>query len=61
MKAIHDGRKNTYTLEKDGHKQVLLPLKDERAKEEIVPSILFISGKELLQEEGRRIAICCCW
>jgi hypothetical protein len=29
---------------------VLLPLKDETINEEIVPSVLLISGKELLQE-----------
>jgi hypothetical protein len=49
-KAIHDGRKNTYTLEKNGHKHVLLPLKDEGTKEEVGPSVLLMSGRELLQE-----------
>ena len=28
-KVVHDGRKNTYSLEKDGRKHTLLPLKDE--------------------------------
>jgi hypothetical protein len=49
-KSIHDGRKNTYSLEKDGNKHVLLPLQDEGDKEEVGPSVLLISGKELLQE-----------
>jgi hypothetical protein len=49
-KSIHDGRKTIYSLEKDGNKYVLLPLQDEGAKEEVGPSVLLISGKELLQE-----------
>jgi hypothetical protein len=52
-KAIHDGRRNTYSLEKDGKKHVLLPLKDE-AKNEPGPSILLMSGKELLQEVKKK-------
>ena len=31
-KFVHDGRKNTYSLEKDGKKNTLLPLKDEVVK-----------------------------
>jgi hypothetical protein len=50
MKVVHDGRRNTYTLEKDGHMHVLFPMKDEGAKEEAGPSVLLMSGKELLQE-----------
>jgi hypothetical protein len=49
-KVVHDGRRNTYALEKNGHKHVLFPLKDEGAKEEVGPSVLLMSGKELLQE-----------
>jgi hypothetical protein len=49
-KVVHGGRRNTYALEKDGHKNVLLPLKDEGVKEEVGPSVLLMSGKELLQE-----------
>jgi hypothetical protein len=49
-KAIHDGRRNTCSLEKDVHKHVLMPLQDEGAKEEVGPSVLLMSGKELLQE-----------
>jgi hypothetical protein len=49
-KAIHGGRRNTYSLEKDGRKHVLFPLKDESIKEEIGPSVLLMSGKEILQE-----------
>jgi len=49
-KAIHDGRRNTYTLEKDGNKHTLLPLKDEVGKEAPGNSVMLMSGKELLQE-----------
>jgi hypothetical protein len=50
-KSIHDGRRNTYCLEKNRNKNVLLPLQDdEGTKEEASPSVLLISGKELLQE-----------
>jgi hypothetical protein len=57
-KAMHDGRKNTYTLEKNGHKHVLLPLKDEGTKEEVGPSVLLMSGKELLQEIKKEEEVC---
>jgi hypothetical protein len=47
-KTMHDGRKNTYTLEKNGHKHVLLPMKDDGTKEEVGPSVLLMSGNKLL-------------
>ena len=31
-KFVHDGRKKTYSLEKNGEKHVLLPLKDEETQ-----------------------------
>ena len=42
--------KNTYSLEKDGKKHVLLPLKDEVVQEDSGSNILLMTGKELLQE-----------
>ena len=48
--VIHDGRKNTYTLEKNGRMHMLLPMEEKRAKEEASTSILLMSGKELLKE-----------
>jgi hypothetical protein len=48
--VIHDGRKNTYTLEKNGRTHMLLPMEDKKVKEEASPSILLMSGKELLNE-----------
>jgi hypothetical protein len=49
-KSIHDGRRNTYSLEKYGQRHLLLPLQDEGVKEEASRSVLLISGKELLQQ-----------
>jgi hypothetical protein len=48
--VIHDGRKNTYTLEKNGRTHMLLPMEEKRVKEEASTSILLMSGKELLKE-----------
>jgi hypothetical protein len=45
---IHDGRKNTYILEKNGCKH-MLPIEDKGVKEEASPIIL-MSVKELLKE-----------
>jgi hypothetical protein len=47
---IHDGRKNTYTLEKNGRTRMLLPIEDNEPKKEASSSILLMSGKELLNE-----------
>jgi hypothetical protein len=47
-KSIHDGRRNTYSLKNNGNEHTLSPLNDEIAKEEIGPSVLLKSGKELL-------------
>jgi len=50
INVIHDGRKNTYTLEKNGRKHMLLPIEDKKVKEEANPSILLMRGKDLLNE-----------
>jgi hypothetical protein len=47
--VIHDGRKNTYTLENNGRTHMLLPIEEKRVKEEASTSILLMSGKELLK------------
>ena len=49
-KVFHDGRKNTYYLEKDGNKHTLSPLEDEAVQEGSGSNILLMTGKELLQE-----------
>jgi hypothetical protein len=46
---IHDGRKNTYTLEKNGRTH-MLPLEEKKVKEETITCILLMSGKEILSE-----------
>jgi hypothetical protein len=48
--SVHDGRKNTYTPEKNGCRHMLLPLEDKGVKEEVIPGILLMSGKDLLKE-----------
>ena len=49
-KVVHDGRKNTYSLEKDGKRHTLSPLQDEIVQEGSGSNILPMFGKELLQE-----------
>jgi transposase InsO family protein len=50
--VVHDGRMNTYTLEKNGRLHKLLPIKDKYREEqpEANSQILLMSGKELLTE-----------
>ena len=48
--VIHDGRNNTYTLEKNGRTDMLLPIEEKKVKEEANKIILLMSGKELLSE-----------
>jgi hypothetical protein len=48
--AIHDGRKNTYTLEKNGRTHMFFPIEEKKVKEEASTSILLMSRKELLKE-----------
>ena len=50
IKSVHDGKRNTYTIEKDGKNHTLLPLKDEEDKGAARNNVMLISGKELLQE-----------
>jgi hypothetical protein len=47
---IHDGIKNTYTLEKNGRTHMLFPIEDKKVKEETRNIVLLMSGKELLDE-----------
>ena len=48
--VIHDGRRNTYTLEKNSRTHMLLPIEEKKVKEEANKSILLMSGKEILSE-----------
>jgi hypothetical protein len=52
--VIHDGRMNTYTLEKNGRTHMLLPIKDKEAKLEVRNTVLLMSGKELLTEVKKK-------
>jgi hypothetical protein len=52
--VVHDGRMNTYTLEKDGRTHRLLPIKDKEMKLEVSNTILLMSGKELLTEMEKK-------
>jgi hypothetical protein len=52
--VVHDGRMNTYTLEKDGRTHRLLPIKDKEVKSEVSNTILLMSGKELLTEMEKK-------
>jgi hypothetical protein len=48
--VVPDGRKNMYTLEKNGRTHMLLPIKDKEVKKEMRNIVLLMSGKELLDE-----------
>jgi hypothetical protein len=50
INVIHDGRMNTYTLEKTGRTHMLLSIKDKEVKPEVSNTVLLMSGKELLME-----------
>ena len=54
INLIHDGRKNTYTLEKNGRTHMLLPIKDKEVKLEVSNIVLLMSGKELLTEVKKK-------
>jgi hypothetical protein len=52
--VVHDGRKNTYTLEKNGRTHMLLSIKDKEVKPEVSNTVLLMSGKELLNEVKKK-------
>jgi hypothetical protein len=52
--VVHDGRMNTYTLEKNGRTHMLLPIKDKEVKPEVSNIVLLMSGKELLTEVKKK-------
>jgi hypothetical protein len=53
-KLIHDGRINTYTLEKNGRTHMFLPIKDKEVKPEVINTVLIMSGKELITEVKKK-------
>jgi hypothetical protein len=52
--VIHDGRMNTYTLEKNGITHKLLSIKDKEVNPEVDSTILPMSGKEFLSEMEKK-------
>ena len=50
IKVVHDGIKNTYSLEKDGKRHTLSSLENEAVHEGSGSNILLMARKELLQE-----------
>jgi hypothetical protein len=52
--VVHDGKMNTYTLEKNGRTHMLLPIKDKEVKPEVNKRVLIMSGKELLAEVKKK-------
>jgi hypothetical protein len=54
ISVVHDGRKNTYTLEKNGRMHMLLSIKDKEVKKEIRNTILLMSGKKLLKDVKKK-------
>ena len=45
-KVTYDGKENTFTFEKDGTRNTLLPLKDEKPKQKVSQRVLLKGGKE---------------
>jgi hypothetical protein len=52
--VIHDGRMNTYTLERNGRTHMLYPIEDKEVKPEVNNTVLLMSGKELLTEVKKK-------
>jgi hypothetical protein len=52
--VVHDGRKNTYTLEKNGRTRMLLSIKDKEVKPKLSNTVLLMSGKELLKKVKKK-------
>jgi hypothetical protein len=52
--VVHDGIKNTYTLEKNGRTHMLLSIKDKEVKPEVNNTVILMSGKELLKEVNKK-------
>jgi hypothetical protein len=52
--VIHDGRMNTYTLERNGRTHMLCPIEDKEVKPEVRNRVLLMSGKELLTEVNKK-------
>ncbi|XP_057846065.1 uncharacterized protein LOC131055599 [Cryptomeria japonica] len=47
-KVVHNGRENTYTIEKDGVEHTLMPMKEQEVDNN--SKVMLVSGKEFLHE-----------
>jgi hypothetical protein len=52
--VIHDGRKNMYTLDKNGRTHMLLSIKNQEVKTEMRNTVLLMIGKEFLKEVKKK-------
>ena len=49
-RVVHDGRKNWYTLVKDGVRHTLFPLEEKYAAESSSLKVSLLSGKKIMQQ-----------
>ena len=49
-KVVYDGRDNTFTFEKDGRRNTLHPLKEDKPEEQVSPRVMLVGGKEFLHQ-----------
>lgn len=48
--AVHDGRKNQYTFEKDGVQHTRFPLEGKDTTKNHNPKVLLLSGRSFMQQ-----------
>ena len=48
--VVYNGRENTFMLEKECRRHILIPLKDENVEEKTSPKVLLVKDKELLKQ-----------
>jgi hypothetical protein len=46
--VVCNGRENTFTFEKEGRRNILIPIKDERGEEKTSPKVLLVTEKEFM-------------
>jgi hypothetical protein len=52
--VMYNGRENKFTLEKEGKKHTLIPLKDEQAEEQTNSKVLLVKEKEFLSTSKKK-------
>jgi hypothetical protein len=48
--VMYNGRENTFALEKEGRRHILIPLKDEKVEEQSSSKVLLVKEKEFLEQ-----------